>query len=163
MANVPYGKDEKQVLDFWKAESDKPTPLVFFIHGGAFVVGASRNTFYDGVELAARGDVVVVTINYRLGAWGFLDLSFLDKRYAESANVGLLDQLAALAWVRANIARFGGDPDNITLFGESAGAASVGDLLALPAARGLFAKAILQSGGPSQKTAQDSHNQNDPD
>jgi para-nitrobenzyl esterase len=143
-------------LNIWTPRVDHGRrPVMLFIHGGAFVVGASRNTFYDGAQLAARGDVVVVTINYRLGAWGFLDLSFLDPRYADSANVGLLDQLAALGWVRANIDRFGGDPDNITLFGESAGAASIGDLLAIPAAKGLFAKAILESGLPSQKTAPD--------
>ncbi len=146
-------------LNVWTPRADNAKrPVMLFIHGGAFVVGASRNTFYDGARLAARGDVVVVTINYRLGAWGFLDLSSYDERYAESANVGLLDQMAAIAWVRANIARFGGDPDNITLFGESAGAASVGDLLAIPAAKGMFAKAILQSGWPSQQPAPDPNN-----
>ena len=129
-------------------------PVLVWIHGGAFVVGSSRNRWYDGSRLAARGDVVVVTINYRLGAWGFLALGALgDARYEKSANNGLLDQAAALSWVRDNIARFGGDPNNVTIFGESAGSSSVGDLLALPAARGLFAKAIMESGLPGSEPA----------
>jgi|SRR5579872_4204309 len=129
-------------------------PVLVWIHGGAFVVGSSRNMWYDGSRLAIRGDVVVVTINYRLGAWGFLALGTLgDARYEKSANIGLLDQVAALTWVHDNIARFGGDPDNVTIFGESAGSASVGDLLALPAARGLFAKAIMESGLPGSEPA----------
>jgi para-nitrobenzyl esterase len=110
--------------------------------------------WYDGSRLATRGDVVVVSINYRLGAWGFLALgSTGDPRYAKSANNGLLDQIAALAWVHENIAHFGGDPNNVTIFGESAGSASVGDLLAMPEAAGLFAKAILESGLPGTTPA----------
>lgn len=136
-------------------------PVMFWIHGGAFVVGASRNTWYDGSHLSARGDVVVVTINYRLGAWGFLDLSSFGSPYAESPNVGLLDQVAALQWVRQNIRKFGGDPDNVTLFGESAGAASVGDLLSMPMAKGLFAKAILESGLPAGRTGDTPHHARD--
>jgi para-nitrobenzyl esterase len=96
---------------------------------------------YDGAHLARRGDVVVVTINYRLGALGFLDLA-----EDGDANAGLLDQIAALEWVRDNIARFGGDPGNVTIFGESAGGMSVGTLMGTPAARGLFHRAIPQSG-----------------
>ncbi len=129
-------------------------PVLFWIHGGAFVVGSSRNTLYDGSRLAAREGVVVVSINYRLGAWGFLSLGTLDAGYRESANLGLLDQVAALRWVRDNIAHFGGDPANVTVFGESAGASSVGALLSMPEARGLFAKAILQSGVPSDRPAE---------
>lgn len=145
-------------LNIWTPGTDTAKrPVLFWIHGGAFVVGASRNTWYDGSHLSARGDVVVVTINYRLGAWGFLDLKSFGARYAESADVGLLDQVAALNWVRHNIAKFGGDPDNITLFGESAGAASVGDLLSMPLAKGLFSKAILQSGLPAGRTVTPSH------
>lgn len=139
-------------LNIWTPKTDSGgRPVMLFIHGGAFVVGSSRNTYYDGSQLAARGDVVVVTINYRLGPWGFLDLRAFGARYAESANLGLLDQVAALRWVRDNIENFGGNPANVTIFGESAGAASVGDLLSMPMAKGLFAKAILESGWPLRK------------
>lgn len=138
-----------------RADSDK-RPVMVWIHGGAFVVGATRNTWYNGASLAAHGDVVVVSLNYRLGAWGFLSLAeSFGPDYASSANLGLQDQIAALNWVHANIARFGGDPANVTIFGESAGAASVGALLSMPAAKGLFAKAILESGVPSQRPVED--------
>jgi len=140
-------------LNVWTPRVDAAKrPVLFWIHGGAFVDGSSRNTWYDGPHLAARGDVVVVTINYRLGAWGFLSLDSFGARYAESANIGLLDQIAALNWVQHNIANFGGDAHNVTIFGESAGSASVGDLLSMPAARGLFSKAILESGLPGGRT-----------
>jgi para-nitrobenzyl esterase len=140
-------------LNVWTPRIDSAKrPVMFWIHGGGFTVGATRNTWYDGRHLSARGDVVVVSINYRLGAWGFLDLSAFGANYAGSANAGLLDQVAALNWVKQNIANFGGDPDNVTIFGESAGASSVGDLLSMPAAKGLFAKAILESGLPGGRT-----------
>lgn len=125
---------------------DRKRPVMVWIHGGGFINGSSSTPWYDGTSLAARGDVVVVTLNYRLGALGFLWLGDLDDRYRSSGVNGLLDQAAALAWVRDNITAFGGDPDNVTIFGESAGAMSVSTLLALPAARGLFHKAIAQSG-----------------
>ena len=120
-------------------------PVLLWIHGGAFVIGAGSQTIYDGRRLARRGDVVVVTINYRLGALGFLDLG---PRFGDvfAGNLGLRDQIAALGWLRENIARFGGDPGNVTIFGESAGGMSVGTLLGCPEARGLFQRAILQSG-----------------
>jgi para-nitrobenzyl esterase len=140
-------------LNVWTPKPDAAKrPVLFWIHGGGFTVGAARNTWYDGRYLAARGDAVVVSINYRLGAWGFLDLHSFGARYSESANVGLLDQIAALKWVKQNIAAFGGDPENVTIFGESAGASSVGDLLSIPAAKNLFAKAILESGLPGGRT-----------
>jgi len=139
-------------LNVWTPRLDaRKRPVMVWIHGGAFVVGSSRNTFYDGVNLAARGDVVVVSINYRLGAWGFLSLEKLGGQYAGSANIGLQDQVAALQWVRNNIGAFGGDPGNVTIFGESAGASSVGALLSMPVAKGLFARAILESGFPSKR------------
>ena len=125
---------------------DAARPVMVWIHGGGFINGSSSTPWYDGTALAQRGDVVVVSLNYRLGALGFLWLGDLDDRYRSSGVNGLLDQAAALAWVRDNIAAFGGDPDNVTIFGESAGAMSVSTLLALPAARGLFHKAIAQSG-----------------
>jgi para-nitrobenzyl esterase len=139
-------------LNVWTPKLDtRKRPVMVWIHGGAFVVGSSRNTYYDGAQLAERGDVVVVSLNYRLGAWGFLSLEGFGGRYAASANIGLQDQVAALQWVRNNIAKFGGDPEKVTVFGESAGASSVGALLSMPVAKGLFARAILESGVPSKR------------
>ena len=122
-------------------------PVMVWIHGGGFTIGAGSQEIYNGSVLARRGDVVIVTINYRLGPLGFLRLNDVTNgRIPSSGNEGLLDQIAALQWVRDNIAEFGGDPDNVTIFGESAGGMSVGALLAMPSARGLFHKAIAQSG-----------------
>ena len=121
-------------------------PVVVWIHGGAFIMGAGSQPLYDGTSFAANHDVVVVTVNYRLGVLGLLYLGdLLGDEYREG-NAALLDQCAALAWVRDNIAAFGGDPAAVTVMGESAGAVSVAHLLAMPAARGLFHRAILQSG-----------------
>jgi para-nitrobenzyl esterase len=116
-----------------------------WIYGGGFQFGASATPDYNGTNLAAKG-VVVVSFNYRLGVLGFLALPELDREGPASGNFGLQDQIAALKWIKANIAAFGGDPDNITIFGQSAGAHSVGILMASPLARGLFHKAILESG-----------------
>jgi para-nitrobenzyl esterase len=122
-----------------------------WIHGGGFLEGSARNTWYDGARLAGRGNVVVVTLQYRLGALGFLDMSEIGGQdFARSGNLGLLDQIAALKWIKENIAAFGGDPENVTLFGQSAGAGSVGTLMVTPAARGLFHKAIMESGTPKE-------------
>ncbi len=122
-------------------------PVMVWIHGGGFTIGSSSQALYDGSSLARRGDVVVVTLNYRLGPLGFLRLVDLTGGLIPSTgNEGLLDQLAALKWVRQNIGEFGGDPDNVTVFGESAGAMSLAALLAGPDAGGLFHRAILQSG-----------------
>ena len=127
-----------------------PRPVMVWIHGGAFVAGAGSSRWYDGSRFAASGEVVVVTLNYRLGALGFLDLSRVGgDRFASSGVCGLLDQLAALRWVQANIAAFGGDPERVTVFGESAGAMSIGAMFAMAASRGLFGQAILQSGANS--------------
>lgn len=136
-------------LNVWTPGSDgAKRPVMVWIHGGAFVTGAGSIGLYSGKALAATGDVVVVTINYRLGNLGFLRLGDLTNgRIASTGSEGLQDQVAALTWVRDNIASFGGDPGNVTIFGESAGGMSVGCLLACPAARGLFHKAICQSGG----------------
>ncbi|HYC22912.1 MAG TPA: carboxylesterase/lipase family protein [Candidatus Bathyarchaeia archaeon] len=136
-------------------------PVMVWIHGGAFVIGSSSQTMYDGATLARRGDVVVVSVNYRLGAFGFLHLGDLagaaGRASAElPSNLGILDQIAALEWVRAEIARFGGDPENVTVFGESAGAISVATLLGTPRARGLFRRAILQSGSANVVTSRES-------
>jgi para-nitrobenzyl esterase len=121
-------------------------PVMVFIHGGAFIGGSTRNTWYDGATLAHRGNVVVVSLQYRLGSWGFLELAEIGgSEFAASGNLGILDQLAALHWIHENIAAFGGNPQNITVFGESMGAASLNILLSLPAVQGLIHKAILQS------------------
>ncbi len=129
-------------LNIWTpGVDDAARPVMVWIHGGAFTIGSGSDGIYNGSTLASRGDVVVVTINYRLGALGFLHLPALDE-----SNFGVRDQVAALRWVRNNIARFGGDPDNVTIFGESAGGMSVASLMGSPEARGLFHKAIPQSG-----------------
>jgi para-nitrobenzyl esterase len=143
----PLGED-CLYLNIWSpGADDKRRPVLFWIHGGGFTFGSGSTPWYDGTAFATNGDEVVVTINYRLGALGFLYLADLGGKEKElSSNCGLLDQVAALQWVRANIAAFGGDPDNVTIFGESAGAMSIGTLLAMPVAKGLFQKAILQSG-----------------
>lgn len=135
-------------LNVWTPGPDAARrPVLVWIHGGAFTVGSGSRAMTDGAGLARRGDAVVVSLNYRLGAFGFLYLGqHGGERFAADANLGLLDQIAALEWVRREIGAFGGDPDNVTVFGESAGSISVAMLLAMPAARGLFRRAILQSG-----------------
>lgn len=135
-------------LNVWSPAADnKRRPVMVWIHGGAFVTGAGSVPWYNGVSFASQGEVVVVTINYRLGIFGFLHLAeFGGEDFVTSGNCGILDQVAALQWVHENIEAFGGDPDNVTIFGESAGSMSVSILLGLPEAQGLFHKAILESG-----------------
>jgi len=135
-------------LNVWTPAVDgKRRPVMVWIHGGAFEIGAGSQAIYDGSTLARRGDVVVVCVNYRLGPLGFLRLADVTNgKIPAGGNEGILDQIAGLEWVRDNIAEFGGDPQNVTIFGESAGGMSVGTLLAAPAAKGLFHKAIPQSG-----------------
>src|SRR5271167_3353230 len=135
-------------LNVWTPAPDgKRRPVMVWIHGGAFTIGSGSQALYDGSVLARRGDVVVVTVNYRLGPLGFIRLADVTNgKIGASGNEGMLDQVAALEWVRDNIAEFGGDPANVTIFGESAGGMSIGTILAMPSARGLFHKAIPQSG-----------------
>jgi para-nitrobenzyl esterase len=121
-------------------------PVVVWLHGGAFIMGAGSIPLYDGTSFAARHDVVVVTVNYRIGLLGFLYLGDIAGDDYAAGNCALLDQIAALAWVRENIAAFGGDAGAVTVMGQSAGAISIATLLAMPAARGLFERAIVQSG-----------------
>jgi len=144
-------------LNVWTPGPDAGRrPVLVWIHGGAFILGAGSQTLYDGSALARRGDVVVVTINYRLGGLGFLRLRELcGERLPATGNEGLLDQIAALEWVRDEIAAFGGDPGNVTIFGESAGAISCAALLGAPRARGLFHRAILQSGSANYVSTRD--------
>lgn len=127
-------------------------PVLVWLHGGAFTGGGCALPVYDGGALARRGDAVVVTIQYRLGALGWLVLPELLDAGEAGANFGLLDQIAALGWVREHAERLGGDPERVTVFGESAGAMSIGALLGAPAARGLFARAVLQSGAADNVT-----------
>lgn len=135
-------------LNVWTPRCDDARrPVLVWIHGGAFVFGSGTQAMYDGAALAARGDVVVVTLNYRLGALGFLHgASRCGSALDTTGNQGVQDQVAALRWVRSEIAAFGGDPQNVTAFGESAGSISLSALLAMPSATGLFERAILQSG-----------------
>ncbi|BBZ42761.1 carboxylesterase/lipase family protein [Mycobacterium parmense] len=142
---APQGDDCLR-LNVWAPADARPgdaKPVMVWLHGGAYVLGSSSQALYDGRRLAGSGDVIVVTVNYRVGALGFVDLSSFGRRF--DSNVGLRDVLAALGWVADNIAAFGGDPRRVTLFGESAGAGIVTTLLACPAAEGLFAGAIAQS------------------
>jgi para-nitrobenzyl esterase len=138
-------------LNIWTpSTADARRPVMVWIHGGAFIFGSGSTPWYDGTRFALDGDAVVVSINYRLGALGFSHLDELGgPEFAGSGNLGILDQIAALEWVRDNIAGFGGNPADVTIFGESAGAFSVGMLLGTPVADGLFQRAILQSGAAS--------------
>ena len=145
---APQG-DDCLSLNVWCSSDTQPgdgKPVMVWVHGGAYVLGSSAQSLYHGRVLAASGQAVVVTVNYRLGPFGFLDLSsFSTERTTFETNLGLRDVLFALQWVRDNIAAFGGTPDRVTLFGESAGAGVVTTLLASPAAANLFSAAIAQS------------------
>jgi para-nitrobenzyl esterase len=127
-------------LNVWTQSTSGKRPVMVWFHGGGFTSGNGSYTIYDGTNLARRQDVVLVTINHRLNTFGF---TYLD---GQASNVGMLDCIAALEWVRDNISRFGGDPANVTIFGQSGGGAKVSTLLAMPGAKGLFHKAIIQSG-----------------
>ena len=136
-------------LNVWTPAADSAArrPVMVWLHGGAFSYGSSNSLRLQGMRLCQRGDVVVVTVNQRLNIFGHLDLSQVGgAEYARSGNAGTLDMIAALHWVRDNIAAFGGDPGCVTIFGESGGGGKVSTLLAMPSARGLFHRAIVQSG-----------------
>jgi para-nitrobenzyl esterase len=120
--------------------------VMFYIHGGAYSNGSGSAAIYDGVNLCKRGNVVVVTINHRLNAFGYLSLGLLDGRYADSGNAGQLDILLALQWVQENIAEFGGDPNTVMVFGQSGGGAKIATMMAMPSAKGLFHRATTMSG-----------------
>jgi len=158
---VPVSEDCLTV-NVWSPAADQAhRPVMVWIHGGNFEFGSGSDPVYDGAALARHGDIVVVTINYRLGPFGFLHLGHLDPAFGDSGIVGLLDQVAALRWVRDNIEAFGGDPRQVTVAGESAGALSVEALMVLPAARGLFQRAIVQSAVVSTRTVTEAERQAD--
>ena len=131
------------VLNVWTTDVKAKKPVMFWLHGGGFDSGTSE---WDPGMCLAKKDVVVVSINHRLNILGFLDLSTCGKKYKYSGNVGMLDAVQALEWVRDNISKFGGDPNNVTIFGESGGGGKVGTLMCMPKAKGLFHKAIIMSG-----------------
>jgi para-nitrobenzyl esterase len=135
-------------LNVWTPEASPRVrrPVMVYIHGGAYSSGSAADPLLDGARLAARGDVVVVTLQHRLNVFGYLSLGRLDPRFADSGNAGQLDLILALRWVRDNIAGFGGDPGQVTLFGQSGGGAKIATLMGMPAARGLFHRAATMSG-----------------
>lgn len=132
-------------LNVWTPDTQpaKPKPVMVYIHGGAYSTGSVADPLNDGAKLAQRGDVVVVTVNHRLNVFGYL---YLPDRFPDSGNAGQLDLILALKWVQANVAKFGGDPGNVTVFGQSGGGAKIATLMAMPEAKGLFHKAITMSG-----------------
>ncbi len=149
--DLDYGPMSEDCLNLnvWTTSPDAVTkrPVMVWLHGGGYVVGSGGSVRYDGSNLARKHEAVVVTVNHRLNAFGFLDVSSIGgSKYAASGNVGMLDIIAALEWLSDNIANFGGDPNNVTLFGESGGGGKVSTLMAMPAAKGLFHRAIAQSG-----------------
>lgn len=135
-------------LNVWAPATNKnKRPVMVWFHGGGYAYGSGSWPVYDGENLSRRGDVVVVTVNHRLNVFGYLHLAeLLGDDFASSGNAGMLDLVMSLEWVRDNIASFGGDPNNVTIMGESGGGSKVSHLLAMPAAKGLFHKAIIQSG-----------------
>ena len=137
------------VLNVWTPAPEGRRPVLVWFHGGGFLAGQGDTRETDGAALARDQDVVVITLNHRLGLLGFLDLeSISDERFAHAKNAGMLDLVAALRWVRDNIAAFGGDPDSVTVFGHSGGGGKVSAMLAMPAARGLFHRAMVLGGPP---------------
>ena len=147
--DLGYSNEHCQSLNIWtqKLNDGKKRPVMVWFHGGGFTAGSSIELpSYDGENLAKKGDVVLVSVNHRLNVLGFLDLSAYGDKYKNSGNAGLLDLVAALQWVKNNIAQFGGDPDNVTIFGQSGGGGKVTCMMNTPYAKGLFQKAIVESG-----------------
>ena len=135
-------------LNLWTPGlDDGKRPVMVWLHGGGFTSGSGGSVRYDGTNLASKKDVILVTVNHRLGGLGFMDLSAVGgDAYAQSADAGLLDIVQALQWVHDNIDKFGGDPSNVTIFGESGGGSKVTALMSMPAAKGLFSQVIAESG-----------------
>ncbi|HEX6226653.1 MAG TPA: carboxylesterase family protein [Chryseolinea sp.] len=147
-----YPNEDCLRLNVWtpsiNPNDSKKRPVMVWLHGGGHTAGSSQELpSYDGENLARKGDVVIVSINHRLNVLGFLNLSAYGQKYEASPNVGMMDIVSALEWVKSNVANFGGDPSNVTIFGQSGGGGKVNTLLNAPSAKGLFHKAIIQSGG----------------
>lgn len=141
------GEDCLRVNIWSPALDNRKRPVIFWLHGGGYTAGSGQELpSYDGESLARRGDVVVVSINHRLNVLGYLNLADYGSRYSDSANVGMLDIVAALEWVRDHIASFGGDPGRVMIFGQSGGGGKVSTLMAMPPAKGLFHRAVVESG-----------------
>ena len=143
--DVKQGEDCLTLNIFTRGEG-KNKPVMIWIYGGAFVNGYSSENLYSGSNFVTAQDVVIVFLNYRLNVFGFMNFASIDSAYEDSGYLGTEDQVAAVKWIKENIAEFGGDPENITIFGESAGSASTMLLTVIPAAKGLFQKVIPQSG-----------------
>lgn len=150
--NLPGEGEDCLVLNVWTPglNDGRKRPVMFWCHGGGFATGSGSSPDTDGTNLARRGDVVVVTINHRLNVLGFADLSEFSTDFAASGDVGMMDIVQALKWVRANIANFGGDPNTVMIFGQSGGGRKVETLLAMPSAKGLFHRATVESGAALQ-------------
>lgn len=140
--------NNSQNLNIWTpgVNDGEKRPVMVWLHGGGFSTGSANEAGYDGENISRSGDVVVVSVNHRLNAFGFLDLSAYGEKYKDSANVGIRDIVDSLEWIQENIENFGGDPDNVTVFGQSGGGAKVLALMMTPYAKGLFDKGIVQSG-----------------
>ena len=145
---APALSEDCLFLNVWTPALDDggKRPVMVWLHGGGFTSGSGSSNAYDGVRLANRGDVVVVTVNHRLNIFAHLYLAEFGEQFADSGNVGILDLIQSLEWVRDNISAFGGDPNNVLIFGESGGGAKVSVLMAMDAAQGLFHRAVVQSG-----------------
>lgn len=151
-ARLPQGEDCLHVSVYTPGAGDnEKRPVMVWLHGAGYYGSSGSGPAFEGSNLARHGDVVVVTVTHRIGVLGFLYLEQIDPSFAESTNVGMLDIVAALQWVRDNIAAFGGDANNVTIFGQSGGASKTSVMQALPAAKGLFHKAIMQSGGSTKQ------------
>lgn len=146
--NEPQQGEDCLYLNVWTPglRDNAKRAVMVYIHGGAYAGGSGSANIYDGVNLAKRGDVVVVTINHRLNAFGYLYLAPFSDAYADSGNAGQLDIILALKWVQENITEFGGDPGRVLVFGQSGGGAKIATLMAMPEAKGLFHRAISMSG-----------------
>lgn len=146
-SSLLYQDEDCLTLNIWTPGTDaRRRPVMIYIHGGGFVNGGTADPLYNGEFLAKRGDIVVASVNYRVAALGFMALDMFGPQFVGSGNLALQDQIAGLTWLKNNIARFGGDPDNITIMGESAGSASVLFLMISPRAKGLFKRVIAHSG-----------------
>ena len=156
-ANLPAEGEDCLVLNVWTPalNDGRKRPVMFWCHGGGFASGSGSSPDNDGTNLARRGDVVVVTINHRLNVLGFANFSEFSTDFAASGDVGMMDIVHALRWVRSNIAQFGGDPNTVMIFGQSGGGRKVETLLAMPSAKGLFHRATVESGAALQVAGRD--------